>query len=118
MLELNGTQDTYDMMFSQIVSQMKTRMPKVSDDTWAKVKENVFDKKIEELNKKLVPIYKKHFTHEEIKDIIAFYQTETGKKMAEKSAIITQESITIGQKWGRKLGQSIQNYIKENDYNK
>jgi hypothetical protein len=117
MLELNGSRQTYDMMFGQIVNQMKASMPNVSDEAWAKVKEDVFDKQIEELNKKLVPIYKKHFTHDEIKDIIAFYQTETGRKMAQKSAVISQESMAIGQQWGMQLGQSIQNYITENGYN-
>ena len=55
----------------------------------AKVKEDVFDKQIAELNKKLVPIYKKHFTIDEIKNIIAFYQTETGKKLAQKNGVIS-----------------------------
>ena len=84
MLELNGSKESYDMVFEQIVGQLKYSMPNVSDENWAKVKADVFDKQIIELNKKLVPIYKKHFTHDEIKGIIAFYQTEVGKNGAEK----------------------------------
>ena len=117
MLELNGSKETYDMIFGQIVNQMKAGMSNVSDEAWAKVKEDVFDKQIEELNKKLVPIYKKHFTHDEIKGIIAFYQTEVGKKMGQKSAVIMQESMAFAQQWGMQLGQCIQNYITENGYN-
>ena len=117
MLELNGSKESYDMVFEQIVGQLKYSMPNVSDENWAKVKADVFDKQIIELNKKLVPIYKKHFTHDEIKGIIAFYQTEVGKKMAQKSAILAQESMAIGQQWGMQLGQSIQDYLTNNGYN-
>lgn len=117
MLELNGSKESYDMVFEQIVGQLKYSMPNVSDENWAKVKADVFDKQIIELNKKLVPIYKKHFTHDEIKGIIAFYQTEVGKKMGQKSAVIMQESMAFAQQWGMQLGQCIQNYITENGYN-
>jgi|LFRM01.1.fsa_nt_gb hypothetical protein len=117
MLELNGSKESYDMVFEQIVGQLKYSMPNVSDENWAKVKADVFDKQIIELNKKLVPIYKKHFTHDEIKGIIAFYQTEVGKKMAQKSAVLAQESMAIGQQWGMQLGQFIQDYLTNNGYN-
>lgn len=117
MLELNGSKESYDMVFEQIVGQLKYSMPNVSDENWAKVKADVFDKQIIELNKKLVPIYKKHFTHDEIKGIIAFYQTEVGKKMAQKSAVLAQESMAIGQQWGMQLGQLIQDYLTNNGYN-
>lgn len=117
MLELNGSKESYDMVFEQIVGQLKYSMPNVSDENWAKVKADVFDKQIIELNKKLVPIYKKHFTHDEIKGIIAFYQTEVGKKLAQKSVVLTQESMAIAQQWGMQLGQSIQEYITNNGYN-
>lgn len=117
MLELNGSKESYDMVFEQIVGQLKYSMPNVSDENWAKVKADVFDKQIIELNKKLVPIYKKHFTHDEIKGIIAFYQTEVGKKLAQKSVVLTQESMAIAQQWSMQLGQSIQEYITNNGYN-
>ena len=117
MLELNGSKETYNMVFEQMVGQLKYSMPNVSDENWAKVKEDVFDKQITELNKKLVPIYKKHFTLDEIKNIVAFYQTETGKKLAQKNGVIAQESMAIGQQWGMQLGQAIQNYISTKGYN-
>jgi hypothetical protein len=117
MLELNGSKESYNMVFEQMVGQLKYSMPNVSDENWTEVKADVFDKQIIELNKKLVPIYKKHFTHDEIKGIIAFYQTEVGKKMAQKSAVLAQESMAIGQQWGMQLGQFIQDYLTNNGYN-
>lgn len=66
-------------------------MPNVSDEGWTKVKEDVFSKQIIELNKMLAPIYKKHSTHDEIKDIIAFYQTELDKKWHVKTQSLARK---------------------------
>lgn len=41
------------------------------------------------INKEMVGIYDKIFTHEEIKDLIRFYESPTGKKMLEKTPEMT-----------------------------
>ncbi|MGF7140060.1 DUF2059 domain-containing protein [Roseimarinus sediminis] len=42
----------------------------------------------------MVQIYDKHFSHEEIKDMIDFYESPTGKKMIEKTPELTTEMMT------------------------
>lgn len=43
------------------------------------------------VNEEMVSIYDKHFTHQEIKDLIIFYESPTGKKMLEKTPEITKD---------------------------
>lgn len=43
------------------------------------------------LKEEMLPLYDKHFTHQEIKDLIWFYESPTGKKILEKSPELTQE---------------------------
>ncbi len=116
MLELSGSAQMYDAVFDQMILQMKSAMPNVDESAWPKVKSEVWEKQIAGLNQKLVPIYRKHFTHDDIKSLIAFYQTDIGKKLAEKTPLISRESMVIGQQWGMQLGQAIQNYLKDNGY--
>jgi hypothetical protein len=52
-----------------------------------------------------VPIYDKHFTHEEIRGLIAFYQTPLGAKFVEKMPALAQDSMAAGMKWGEEIGQ-------------
>lgn len=52
---------------------------------------------------KTVPIYDKHFTHEEIRELIAFYQTPLGVKLIEKLPAIAQESMAAGMEWGQEI---------------
>ncbi|OSM03987.1 DUF2059 domain-containing protein [Magnetofaba australis] len=46
-------------------------------------------------------IYMKHFSDQEIHDMIAFYHTPTGKKLSEVTPTLTAESIAMGQEWAK-----------------
>jgi hypothetical protein len=45
-----------------------------------------------------VELYAKHFTHEEVKAITAFYETPTGKKVVSTMPELTAESMQIAQR--------------------
>ena len=51
----------------------------------------------------MAKIYMEEFTHDEIKDIMAFYETPTGKKLAAKTGVLSQKGMAAGQTWGMKL---------------
>lgn len=111
MQQLNGSQGTTDAMFGQIVAQFKASKPDVTDAKWAALKKDVYDVEVAELNKQLIPVYKKHFTQEEVKAIIAFYETPAGKKLAEKTPMVTMESMQLSQAWAMSLMGKIQAYL-------
>ena len=46
----------------------------------------------------IVQLYAKHFTHEEIKTITAFYETPTGKKVVSAMPELTAESMQIARR--------------------
>jgi hypothetical protein len=108
MQQLNGSADA---MFSQIVMQFKSVKPGVTDEQWAAVKKDVYDVEVAELNKQLIPIYKKHFTQDEVKAIIAFYESPAGKKLSEKTPLVTVDSMQSAQAWGMGLFGKIQAYL-------
>ena len=60
------------------------------------------------------PIYDKHFTVEDLRDLVAFYDTPTGKKAIQLLPVISQESMVAGQQWGMSLVPKIQERV-END---
>jgi hypothetical protein len=59
------------------------------------------------LMSRMVPIYAKYFTHEEIKELIRFYDTAIGKKTIEVMPALMQEGMMIGQIWGQSLAPQI-----------
>jgi uncharacterized protein len=53
----------------------------------------------------IIPIYDKYYTGAEIKALIQFYDSPTGKKMAAVLPKIMSESQAAGRKWGEQLGR-------------
>lgn len=53
----------------------------------------------------IVPIYDKYYTDEEVKGLIALYQTPLGKKMLAALPKIMSESQAAGAQWGQQLGR-------------
>ena len=111
MQQINGSSGTTDAIFSQIVAQLKSAKPDVTEAKWAALKKDVFDVEVKDLQKMLVPVYKKYFTPEEVKAIIAFYESPVGKKLAGQTPQITTESMQVTQQWGMGLFGKIQAYL-------
>ena len=60
----------------------------------------------------LVPVYKKHFSEQDLKDAIEMYKSPIGKKISEKTPIIAQETMQASMQWGMELSQKMQKYIQ------
>ncbi len=65
------------------------------------------------LAKIMYPIYSKHFTVDELKQMVALYDTDFGKKMISVMPMVTQEGMQAGQIIGQSLGPKIQARIDE-----
>lgn len=63
--------------------------------------------KWEEMQPKITELYMQEFTESELRDIITFYQTPTGKKTLEKLPIILQKSMRIGQEYFQSKGEGL-----------
>ena len=63
-----------------------------------------------ELYSAMAEIYMDAFTHEEIKELLAFYATPVGKKLADKSGELAQKGLTAGQSWGMKVQEIMAKY--------
>lgn len=61
----------------------------------------------------VIPIYAKHFSHEDIKGLLKFYQTELGKKTIKTLPLILQESMTLAQDWSKSLEPLIKNKVNQ-----
>ena len=116
-LSINGSTETYSMVYDQITMQLKTMNPNVPDSAWVKLKTEVFNPEVDKLIEQIIPLYKKHFTHEDIKALISFYESPIGKKLVSKTPQLTQESMKMGQSWGIGLMSKFNDWIKNNGYN-
>jgi hypothetical protein len=102
MLRLTGMEKLMDQMKSQMISGMKTQIKQVPAGFWEK-----FAQKMDthELIEKIIPVYDKYYTLDDLKAVNAFYASPTGQKVLSNLPQIMKESMKIGQEWGQKIGQ-------------
>jgi len=55
----------------------------------------------------LIPVYAAHYTRAELEELVRFYESPLGKRVAVVQPLITQESIAAGQRWGAAIGQFV-----------
>lgn len=85
LIEASGTRANMRQMFAQIISEAP---PEES----ARLKE-VFD--VQEVISQLVPIYDSYFSTEEVKELIAFYRSKTGRKLLKVMPLIMEDSLKV-----------------------
>lgn len=107
---LEVSEEIFIQSFGQEMETFKKRDLGVPDDLWT-----TFIKTLnyEELIELMLPIYDKHYTHEEIRQLIKFYNTPLGKKYSFTLPTITRESSSIILKW---INENLKNIPKDKYY--
>jgi hypothetical protein len=49
----------------------------------------------DDLLERIIPIYAKYYTNEELKALLSFYQSPVGKKFLEVSPLVAQDTVTV-----------------------
>lgn len=71
----------------------------------------VFDENLDLYLQEMVPIYHKHFTAVEIKEMTRFYSTALGQKTIRVMPNLMQDGMEVGKRWGQLLAPIIQQRI-------
>lgn len=61
----------------------------------------------------IAPIYAKHFSESELSDIVEFYKSETGKKLARLSFSLSREIKIVTEEWARRISRKIVNDMRK-----
>ena len=108
LLSLNGSEriiEPLSMMVTQSYMQSlrnctncSPKIPEVvRDETLAVLRAHISGES--GLTEHQLTVYQKHFTHAEIKQLLAFYGSPVGKKLVGESNELTRESIDASQQW-------------------
>ena len=116
LLEVSGASNNAKLRIEAMIKNMKESTDQNT------LPEDFLDELMKEINYQeltdiYIPIYNKHYTHQEILDLIKFYESPTGKKMLEKSPAVVAESINIGMEWGQKLGERVYEKMQKKQTN-
>lgn len=98
LLELTGTKDMVNQMKSVMMSQFRQNAPGMPP---AMFDEMMTELRAEDLEESMIPVYANHFTGDDIKHLIAFYESRFGRKVMREMPQIINESNQVGVQWGQ-----------------
>ncbi|WP_419868822.1 DUF2059 domain-containing protein [Chryseobacterium sp. CT-SW4] len=105
----------------KISLQMYTQIMDYYKKSFSDVPEKVWDDFLNEIDtgkmmKMYIPIYDKYYTEPEIDQLITFYKSPIGQKTIENMPALLKESMEVGTKYGREIGEKIVKKMEE-EYN-
>jgi hypothetical protein len=92
--------------FDNAISQIGLNVPEANKEAYTKEASAT----LEGLYGKIADLYMEEFTQSEIKELVVFYHTDLGKKLATKQLGLTQRAMAFGQSWGMEVSQIAQKY--------
>jgi hypothetical protein len=102
LLRLTGMEKLVEQMKTQMITNFKSTMPGVPPGFWDKIYAKMDGK---ELMEKIVPIYDKYYSVEDLRAVNAFYSSPAGQKIISTLPQVMHESVTVGQQWGQKVAR-------------
>lgn len=120
LMELTGAQNLGQqfgkIMTAQIYQVLRAAKPETPERAFLVIEEetnNLMDQESPALLASLVPIYDQHFSEAELKKLVAFYQTDLGKKTIAVMPMVMKESVAAGQAWGQAMAPKLMERLEE-----
>ncbi len=123
MMEVTGTSkighQMATMMSQQMLQTARAQHPEVpahSFDIVQEVAEKEFENAFEGpdgLMTRMIPLYARYFTPEDVRGLIAFYQSPLGQKSLSVMPALMQDAMTLGQQWAAEATPRVQEAIRK-----
>jgi hypothetical protein len=66
-----------------------------------------FQSRMDELSDAVVKVYASNFTADDLRTLIVFYKTPVGQKFLQKTPLLAQQTMAVGQQFGRSVASEI-----------
>lgn len=97
--------DAFTKPFMKLLFKADKRLDENDADQFAAAVSNAFEARFPEFIELLIPVYRKHFTDDEIKGLAEFHDSPLGRKLVRVQPALGREAMAIGSKWGRRVGE-------------
>ena len=111
-LNINGTTNGYDHAFSRLRQQLSELHPAIPDSLQHQLRREVFEPEAQRLILLMIPVYKKHFSHDEIRALIVFYQSPAGVKFAGPNAALANDLAPVIREWSIQLLRKADTFLQ------
>jgi len=118
MMEVAGAAAQFDQVMPLMSQQMSQAFKNIApgnateiDDVFRQLVPKFIERKGELLDQ-IATLYAAEMTLDELNAIVAFYKSPAGVKFASVQPKILRESMTLGQRWGQKIGAELADEVR------
>ena len=104
LMDAIGLGRSLSQMNTQIATSMKQSLPCIASNYW---QDFVDQAGSNEFIGRLVPVYQKHFSADEVDGMVKFYSSPLGQKVLTEMPAAMAEANQAGQQWSREHGQQM-----------
>jgi hypothetical protein len=118
-IDVSGAGHAFDPILPSIFQQTFTTFIRQNPDLQKPLAEVMkalqpeFQKRQPEAIEIMARAYASHFTEPELKEVLAFYKTATGKKLVVELPKVLQESFVEAKQWGIKISEQVTARLRE-----
>lgn len=119
LLELTGATQLFNPLIAGVVEQAKLlflqqnpALGKDLNDVAADLRTQLAPR-FSELTDEVAKIYAANFSEQELKAILAFYESPAGKKLLQRQPQVVDQSMKFAQSWANKLSEEVVAKMRE-----
>ena len=110
LMDVVGLGNSLSQMNAQVTSSMQQALPCVSAHYWDSF---IDDNSKQEFIGRLVPVYQKHFSADEVDGLIKFYSSPLGQKVLTEMPLAMGEANQAGQQWSHERSDQMVSELKQ-----
>jgi len=113
LLEITNALAVGQQMIDQVILIQRGALPDVPAEVWDELRKG-FD--LNEMVPVFLDIYDRNFTHEDIRGLLAFYESPLGLKLMKTQPQVVEESMAAGQKWAMGVLERLRTKLEDKGY--
>ena len=116
-MEVSGSLVIFKNMVPQLFAMFKKQFPNVPDTVWEELEKEVTPANLlNDVVKAFIPAYQKLLSLAELNELITFYKTPLGQKLAKTQPVVMQGSMQIAQQVQMPIARKVQQTLREKGY--
>lgn len=117
LLQVMGSDKQFDamipLMSQNMAGLLKSQKPgdaKVIDEVFAAIGKRFLERK-SELLELLAPLYAARFAVPELKEMVGFFKSPVGQRLAAEMPALSQDAMKVGMVWGQRIGKDLEQEV-------
>lgn len=112
-MQVTGATDFGDEVAATLLGQLRPAYPTVPDEIWGELASTFSVQEIVDLS---IPIYLRNFEEEDLRHLVSFYKSPTGRKVIARMPIVMQESMQVFGEWQQRRATEVMEKLSAAGY--